>query len=221
MATLRGVAEEWDHFNRAQAFTTTPGHNGWTIKKTGAGTPTHLIASGREAKITLSNTSEAQIVTLYHNDVLNYPLKMLQNISFSAKCAAVDAVTTIVMGLASAQNDTPDSVATHAWFRLEGSASLTNIVAESDDGSTDRDDKATGATLASTWKRFFIDFAEGLADVRFYIDGERVASDVKFDLSAIADGTLVQPYFMLGKASGTGVPSLSITGLRTQFKYAY
>lgn len=220
----RGVIEQVENFNRAQAFTTTPGQNGWTSKDTSsAGTPTYLCITedGGAAKLTLAATSEEEIVTLYHNDVLTLDLANLQRVEMTAKVAGIDSVTTLVFGVADAQNDTEDSVTTNAWFRMQGSASTTAVVVETDDGTTDNDDKATGTTLAATYKKFVIDFTNGLTDIRFFIDGERVAAGTTFSMSAVTAGQNVQPFIQLHKASGTGVPSITIAQIVTQQKYAY
>lgn len=218
---FRKVACYEDNFDRAQVFTTTPGMNGWTIADTSSsGTPTYLCVSGGGAALTLASTSEAENVCLYLNDVLPFDILKVQRMSWLAKVAAVDAATTIVMGLGSARNDTPDTVTTLAWFRMEGSASTSNVVAETDDGVTDNDDKATGTTLAAVFKKFEIDFQNGIGDVRFYIDGERVAQSITFSMSALTSATNVQPIFQIQKGSGTGVPALTIKCLEIQYRVA-
>lgn len=220
----RGTREYEDFFDRAQAFTTTPGQNGWTAADTSsAGTPTYLCVTedGGAAKLTLAATSEAEIVTLYHNDVLAFDVRKIKSMEFIAQVAGIDSVTTLTMGLGSARNDTDDSVATNACFRMQGSTSLTAVVAETDDATTDNDDKATGATLAAVYKKFVISFENGINDVRFFIDGERVAQATTFDMSALTAGLNVQPIFQLQKASGTGVPSVTIAMVKIVYNYAY
>jgi len=224
MTVTRGVITKVENYDRAQAFTTTPGEGGWTIADTSsAGTPTYLCVTedGGAAKLTLAATSEAENVCLYFNDVLPLDVASLHRIEFVAKVAGIDSVTTLVFGLGDARNDTPDTVATNCWFRMEGSVSTSNIVVESDDGATDNDDKSTGQTLSSTYKKFLIDFTNGISDIRFYIDGERVASATTFTLAGITSGQNVQPMIQLQKASGTGVPSITIAQITTQQKYAY
>lgn len=220
----REVVRLVDHFARAQAMTTTPaGDFGWTIKDTSAvGVPTYLCLTddGGAFKATLEATSEAQIVTLYQNDVLPFDLAQLHYIKFVVQVAAIDSVTTFVLGLASAQNDTADSVAINAWFRMQGSVSTANLLVETDDGTTDNDDKATGKTLAAVYKELVIDFTNGLSDVRFYIDGDRVAPGTTFSLAAITAGQNVQIFAQLQKASGTGVPSFTLSSVDVQFKRA-
>ncbi len=224
MTVSRGNRVWSDFFDRAQAFTTTPGQNGWTIADTSsAGTPTYLCITedGGAAKLTLAATSEAENVCLYMNDVLPIDLAQLQWFEIIAQVAGVDSATTIVMGLGSARNDTPDSVAVNSWFRIEGSASTSNLVVESDDGTTDNDDKATGQTLAAVYKSLRIDFQNGLSDIRFFIDGSPVATGTTFSLSAITAGQNVQPMIQIQKASGTGTPSVTIAAVNYQYKYAY
>ncbi len=213
-----------DNFNRAQAFTTTPGQNGWTIADTSsAGTPTYLCITedGGAAKLTIANNDEAEIVTLYTGDVLPYDIRQISNVWWVAKVAGIDAVTTLTLGVGSARNDTDDSVATNAWFRMQGSASTSALVVETDDATTDNNDVATGTTLAAVYKRLLIDFSQGLADVRFYVDGARVASGTTFDMSAVAAGQNVQPIVQLQKASGTGVPSVTIAQFGITYKWSY
>lgn len=219
-----------DYFNRAQAITTTPGFNGWTIKDTSsAGTPTYLVATadGGGVVLTLVSTSEEEIVTLYHNDVLVFDVRTIQFVEMVVKVSGVDAVTTLVMGVASAQNDTEDSVATNAWFRMQGSASTSNLLVETDDATTDNDDKATGTTLSSVLKTLRMDFTNGLSDIRFYVDGERVAlgngataNDGKFNMASLASGLNVQPFIQIHKASGTGTPAVTLKKFHIRYTEA-
>lgn len=210
-----------DRFDRSQVFTTTAGAGGWAIADTSSsGTPTYTTIDGGGAKLTCVSTSEAEILTLYQKDVLPFPLLNIQRMSFLAKVAGIDNVTTLTMGLGSARNDTDDSVTTNAWFRMEGSASLTLVVVETDDNTTDNNDVATTKTLASTWKKFVIDFTNGIADIRFFIDGERVASGTTFSMSAATSTTYVQPIFQVQKASGTGVPSVTIRDIEIEYTTA-
>ncbi len=222
MPPTSGMIRFEDHFNRAQEFSTTPGHNGWTIKKSGTGTPTYatITGDGGEAKITLSNTSEAQIVTFYQKDVLPIDLAKLKRFAWVVKVADVNSVTTIVAGLANAQNDTPDSVGVNCWFKIDGSASTENLVIETDDTVTDDDDNATGVTLGSTYKRLEMDFSNGLSDIRFYVDGQPVGSGT-FSLAGVTAGQNVQPFIQIQKASGTGTPSITIAEVEYDEAYSY
>lgn len=221
---IRETIRKTDHFDRAQAFTTTPaGEFGWTIKDTSSsGTPTYLCATedGGKAVLTIAATSEAEVVTLYQNDVLPFDVRQIQYVKWVAKVSGIDSVTTLVMGIGSAQNDTADSVATNAWFRMEGSASTSLVVCETDDAVTDNDDKATGVSLAAVYKEFCIDFTNGISDVRFYIDGQRVASGTTFSMSGLTAGLNAQLFVQVQKASGTGVPAVEISSCEIQYNRA-
>lgn len=217
-----------DDFLGALTLTTTPQREmGWTVKDSSSGgTPTYTTVDGAatgELALTLDNTNEAQIVTLYQNNILAVGIDNIQSARFRAKVAGIDAVTTLVFGLAGDQHDTPDSVAQNAWFRMEGSASLTAVVVETDDGTTDNNDKATSQSLASTYKDFLIDFSQGKSDVRFYMSDAnghltRVAESTTFDMSAYS-GSL-QVFAQLQKASGTGVPAVTFDLVEINLKRA-
>jgi len=118
----------------------------------------------------------------------------------------------VVWGMAGDHSTTRDNIAQNAWFRCQASGA---VVCESDDGTTDLDDKATGITMAADMYHVFqIDFTS-LANVKFYIDGTQVATTTTFDLSDLGDAEAVlQPYIGLGKASGTGVGCMYLDSVR-------
>lgn len=206
-----------DSFQRAQTFTSTPGMHGWTLHDTSAaGAPTAVIDS-KGATLTFAADAEVEVLNLFQNDVLIFDIDELVYVEMFMEAAAVSANTVAVWGVASARNSTEDSVAAHAWFRLEGS---TTIVTETDDGVTDDDDNSTGgAVISADVKRFLIDFSYGKADVRFYIDGARVSAGNTFDMSGYSGG--LQPYVQLRKASSTDVTSLSCAKFRVKYNKAY
>lgn len=210
-----------DNFNRAQVFSTTPGHNGWTIKDTSSsGSPTYLCATddGGSAVLTLAATNEEEIVTLYQNNVLPYDVRMISQAWWVAKVSGVDSVTTLVAGLGAAQDDTEDNVTVNAWFRMQGSASTSNLLAETDDATTDSDDKSTGTTLASTYKKLLLDFSQGISNVRFFVDGALVRT---LSMASLAAGQNVQPFIQLHKASGTGTPAVTVAQFGITYQKSY
>lgn len=195
------VIEFVDFFDRPQVYTTTGGVNGWAIKDTSAaGSPTYLNVNGGGAKLTLAATNEVEVVTLYFADLLMMTIGELQTVEFLIAQNLVDADATLTFGVASAQNDTTDSITTNAWFKLAGSAA---VVVETDDNVVDNDDVATGVSLTSnTVKRFMIDFTFGRTDIRFYIDGDRVAKGTTFNMNSAANNN-VQPFIQLQKGANT------------------
>ncbi len=220
--TTRRVIHKVDNFDKAMALSTTPqGEFGWTIKDTSsAGTPTYLTVSGRGLVLTCDNTSEAQVVTAYTNDVLPFLLNRVQWFEFLASVTGVDAVTTLVMGLGAAQNDTASSVAQYVWARMNGATSTSAVVIGTKDGTTTNAAVSSGVTLSSTLKRFTFDFQKGLADVRVYVDGERVGAGTTLDMSAIGATQCLQPFVQLQKASGTGIPAVTIKRFAIQYSTA-
>ena len=225
MTIVRATKKFIDNFDRDIAFSAGTANGYWTIKDTSsAGAPTYTTVTTEDGgclKLLLANTSEAEVVTLYHTDKLFYDLAYLQHVWWIVKVAGVDSVTTLVAGVGSAQNDDTDAIVTNAWFKLTGPGSTTALVVETDDGTVDNDDVATGQTLAAVYKKLHLDFTYGLSDVRFMCDGQRVAAGTTFNMSALTAGLNVQPFLQIAKASGTGVPSVSIAQFGIQYQYAY
>lgn len=218
MAGIQDFQEFCDDFNGAVAAfpTSADPATPWLVDDTSsAGAPTYTRGTSA-ATLTLASTSEVENVCLHFGDALDFDIDDLISIEFRAKVTAtLDSATTIVMGLGSARNDDPDAVTANAYFKLAGSNA---VVCESDDGTTDNDDKATGVSLAATYKRFVISFAAGTSDVRFYIDGARVASSVTFDMSGYTSG--LQPIFQIQKTADTNTDALTIDYVKVLAKRA-
>jgi hypothetical protein len=124
----------------------------------------------------------------------------------------------LCFGVGSARNDTADSVAANAWFRMEGANSTSLVYVETDDGTRDNDDVSSGTTLGTTYKEFVIDFTGGKKDVKFYIDGRQVAIGTTFDMSGYSSG--LQPIIQLQKAANTNVDSVVVDYVKITCKRA-
>lgn len=201
-----------------------PDSGNWVKRITGAAPPT-ATKSGGAAVLALTADSQVQIVGIDHGDNLCFDIDDLERIEFFAKLSSAfgsNPDVQIVMGMASAYNATMNSVAANAWFHLNGSSS---IVCETDDGTNDNDDIATGLTLGTAWKRFAIDFKTGIQTrdgaaskggkgaVQFYCGDAnqkliQVCKTQLFDMSNYSSG--LQPYFQILKASGTNTGTLQI-----------
>jgi hypothetical protein len=196
------------------------------------GTPTVRSGSGGAMELTLDSTNEAQSAGLYMGNILPYDIDDLIRVTALAKVTALlNAVCTAVIGVASAQNATPDSVAEHAWFRLQGSNAL---LVETDDGTSDNDDVATGFSLSTTYRRLQIDFASGLktvgppsaskggkAQVLFSVSDDMgslrpVARSTSFDMSAYAGN--LQLIAQLQKTANAAVATLSILEFEVEYR---
>lgn len=179
----------------------------WLVADTSAaGTPTY-VRNASNAVLTLASTSEVENVCLYHGDALSFDIDDLFTAEFRVKVSGCTSGTSIVWGVGSARNDTTDSVAANAWFKMVGADSTTAVVVETDDGTTDLDDKATGVTLATTYKRFAINF-RNKNDVKFFIDGVRVATSTTFDMSGYTSG--LQPIIQIQKTSSANTDAVTV-----------
>lgn len=181
----------------------------WKSTVTGAAPPTTAVATagnGGELVHTLTSAAQIQILTTDFNDVLSFALDRLISAEFRVKCSdAFAEAVSLGFGLQTARNNDLDSTTRHAQFRLKGNNS---VLAETDDNVIDLSAIATGQSLSTAYKRFFIDFSGGLSNVRFYVDGVRVAAATTFDMSN-ATGS-VQPFLQLQKTSNaaTGTATL-------------
>jgi len=168
-----------------------------------------IVANKDQFLLHLHATSEAEDAVLYFEDELSFDVG--NGLIFEAAVdMAVSPGTGVaaVFGMAGPHNLDKDTIANHAWFRFQ--ANLTGLV-ESDDTTNNNDDIATGLTaVAGTRDIYRIDFTT-LADVKFYVNGARVAAGTTFDMSNLsAAEQQMQPYFSLDKASGTGLGDMNI-----------
>jgi len=213
MAGYQNFIEFYDDFLGSRTVTAT-GAEGVVWEGTYTGTTPTTVIGGANGLLTLAHSSatEVQNVCVAFEDNLNFDIDLLQYAEFGVVMgqAALDATSQFAFGMASARNDAIDSIAAHASFRVIGPTSTTALVVEtdSDTNGVDNDDVATGTTLINVQKKFRISFTHGTADVRFYVDDNRVAAGTTFDMSNYASG--LQPYFQLSKASDNNTDAASI-----------
>lgn len=173
-----------------------------------AGSPTVARVSGAGGifRLRADSQDEAQALGLNLGDVL--VLDPTQGPVFECRLAVHGTLTgdeRAVWGLAAARNATLDSVAKHAWFRVEGVS--TSLLWETDDATTDDNDNDTGEDYtADTYNVYKIDMTD-LSNVRFMIDGAEVATA---DLSTLAATDLLQPFIEYQKDGGADTNGLEI-----------
>jgi hypothetical protein len=174
----------------------------WVYAITGAAPPTAQRNNDRKV-LTLTSASQIQILGGGHGDALAFDIDDVQRVVMRARIGAstFTSGSILVFGLGSARNDTADSVTAHAWFRMEGANSTSLVYVETDDDVRDNNDVSTGVALGTTYKEFVIDFTGGKQDVKFLIDGVRVAKETTFDMSGYSAG--LQPIVQLQKAANT------------------
>jgi hypothetical protein len=160
--------------------------------------------------MTLNNDSAIVNICNHFGDALDFDIDDIQTVEMRVRIGAATFTSgsILVFGVGSARDDTPDSVAAHAWFRMEGARSTTILDVETDDGVRDVSDVSTGVALGTTFKRFVIDFTGGKSNVKFYIDGQRVAPSQTFDMSGYSSG--LQPIIQLQKTANGNVDSVIV-----------
>lgn len=212
----------FEDFIGTTVISATVGPNGLRIKDTStAGSPTLAVkqeVSGGVFEMAFDNTNEAQVLTLYSGDnqVVDYSKKPVFKCRMKIPVAPL-STDFLVWGLATAQNDTEDSVATNAWFRIEGANLAVKL--ETDDGTTDTDDKDPSLTLtADTWYDFLIDLAN-TSNVKFYYRNSNTPSNGTAWTSLTVPGTTfsiaanttnLQPFLQLRKTGGTGTTGIQM-----------
>lgn len=191
---------------------------------TTSGTPTAVGLNGGGLRLSLASNNEIENICVYMGDKLPFDIDEIISAEFIVKTvAALDAGTSIAFGLASARNNTVESITAHASFKCSGN---NNVVVSTDDNDNDNTDIATGLTLGATWKRFRMDFASRnttieppsislgrKSNVEFYGANDngslrRVASGTRFDMSNYTSG--LQPYFQLQKTATTAVDTFDV-----------
>lgn len=204
----------------------------WTKAITGAAPPTVGVVSGGAAALALTADVQIQNACLYMGDVLPYDIDDLIRVEFIAKVSqTLDAATSLAFGLASARNDAIDSIAQAALFRAIGSNA---VVFETDDGTNEQDDDATGETITTSYKRFAIDFATGVhtqappalsvggkANIMPYIGNSngslrRVCQNTLHSMAAYSGN--LQLFAQIQKTSADDTGTLSIMEVEVEYK---
>lgn len=178
-----------------------------------AGSPTGGIIADEPngvVELTCDNTSEAQVIGVSWNDQRMIP--GTKRPYFFCRFYVNTMPSTaqrIVIGLASDYNATFDSTTINTWFRLEASADL---LVEADDNTTNTDDQDTAFDIVvDTWYTCAID-CRANGDIVYLLgdsDGGNMRQ-VKKLTGITLPSTALQPFIMVQKDSGTGVPSLYV-----------
>lgn len=182
--------------------------NLFTLRDTGGGTEALVEdAPNGVVALALDATSEAQLAGIDWND--KRTLVLNQGLNFEARFRFSVVPTTgaiACIGLCGDHNATADTVAESIWFRADATGAVT---VETDDVTNEQTKVATGTTLTtSDWIVARIDCSV-TTDVKFYINGARVAGSTTFNMSAVPTLAL-QPVARINKASGTGVGTIQV-----------
>lgn len=168
--------------------------------------------------LTCDDTSEAQLLVLTQNDVLNLSASKIQKARFIVSEATLSTNGVVMFGLTGNHNSTYTSVSPQVAFIAAGGLT---VKVRTNDGTHDSTAITTTAALSTSFQTFEIDFTNGLSDVRFYVlnaSGQRtrLAPTTTFDASAIT-GSL-QVYLRCHKASSTETPILNVDLVEVEYK---
>ena len=178
----------------------------WSILEVSAGgTPTEaIVANSSNGQFLLHSdtTNEDQDVVLYQPTSKTFDVG--NGLIFEARinmAVAPGVGVRAVAGMCGPHSLIKDNAAVAAWFSW--AASMSTAV-ETDDTTNDTAATAVATAVAGTYNIYRIDFTT-LANVKFFIDGVRVATGTTFDMSNLTAGEQqMQPYFSLDK-TGAGV----------------
>lgn len=218
MAGLQDFAPYFDDFIGTSATfpTSADPATPWLVADTSAaGTPTYVRNAGN-AVLTLVSTNEIENVCLYHGDALSFDIDDILSFECRLRVTGCTSGTSISWGLASARNDDPTAMTALALFRMVGATSTTAVTVETDDNVLDIAPVTSGQTQSTTFKRYLIDFAGGKSNVKFFIDGNRVASSTTFNMSNYSAG--LQPFFQIQKTATTNVDAVTIDYVAIDWK---
>lgn len=186
----------------------------WAKKIVGAAPPTVAgVANDTNGTVacTLTSASQKQDAALYAGDQLCF--SVLQGLVFEARVKLSVLPTGVgqaSIGVVGAWADGHDAITYSAFFTARASGLL---YCDTDDNVTDND-VTSGVTLTTAdWAILRIDCVDPL-DIKFYINGARVAAATTFGWTASAANSKVQPFVAMYKASGTGVGTLTVDYVR-------
>jgi hypothetical protein len=189
-----------------------------------AGTPVVKGVNAGGLRMLFDNTNEVQNVCVYMGDVLPFTITDIIRVWFICRSvAALTAANSVAFGVASARNDTITSLTACALFRLIND---NNVVIRTADGTTTKNSISTGLTLKGTYKRFEMNFAQGVttleppstslgrsSNIQFYGDNDngslrRVASGTRFDMTAYTSG--LQLFMQFQKTASTNTDNFDV-----------
>jgi len=206
MAGIQNFATFTDDFFGGGLMAASGQGSPWVVTNTGSSTttfPADTAGTNGRVLLTMDATSEVQNECLDFGNKLNFDIDLIQYVEIGAVMgqATFTSANQLVFGMAGARADDPTAIAQHAFFRLLGATSTTELYVMTDDGTTDVSPTDTGTTFINVYKKFRISFTHGKSDVRFFVDDNRVCAGTTFDMSAYSGG--LQPYFQIQKTTGT------------------
>jgi hypothetical protein len=188
--------------------------NIWTARDTNGATEAVVAdAPNGVLGLTLASTNEIELAGVDWGD--QRTLVLNQGLIFESRFRLQTLPTGLVVacvGLCGDFNAAVNTVAESIWFRADGSGAVT---VETDDTVHETSLISTGITLTTAdWIVAQIDCSD-ITSVKFYINGNRVASATTFNMSQVA-ALALQPVARIGKeAAAATVGTLEVDYIRT------
>ena len=180
-----------------------------TEKSTNSATLAAITGIGGGLLASLTSDSEAQAAGVETAKVIDASSDCV----FQSKIIVSTALTSgsqVVVGLIDATPAGAVANKAGAMFTIDSDLVLD---VSTDDDTTDNDPATTGKTLVvDTEYRLGIDLRD-TSDVKFYLDGQRLNADTKYDMSAISSSNLMIATAQIDKASGTSTGAIKIKQL--------
>lgn len=186
----------------------------WSKKIVGAAPPTVAkVADGINGYVACALTadSQKQDAALHMNDELMFSIAQGAIFEARIKLSVLPsgAASKANFGLWGAWGD--GGSAYRVGFTAESGTGL--VTCESDDAVTDTSASSGVTVTTAQWKIYRIDCTTQ-TDIKFYIDGARVAGGTTFANAASAANSKCQPHIGMYKASGTTVGTIQVDYVR-------
>ena len=180
----------------------------WSKKIVGAAPPTVAkTADGVNGFVlnSLTSADQKQDAALHMNDELMFSIAQGAIFETRLSLTTLPTLNSVAsFGLWGAWGD--GGSAYRVGFEVPAGGVVT---CESDDNATDTAAATSTTLVAGTYYIFRID-CTSQSNIKFYIDGARVASATTFNNAASASNSKCQPHLGLYKASGAGLGVMSI-----------
>ena len=207
--------------------------DGDTGEFTAATNGTGAVDLSGQGPVVLSIAASADRSYLHFGDNLVFPIDDLIRVSYLYKVSSWNANAELLLGVASAFNADPDAIVDGCWIKILGATAA--VVVETDDGTTNTDDLATGVTVTEdVWNKVVFDFHSGIQSISppskskggkasigvihsnslGYMD--HLDFSQHLDMSAYSGN--LQLLFGGRQLSGSGTTTLSVQEIQVEFK---
>ena len=192
--------------------TTVSSGSNWCAKivKSAGNVTVGAVANGQTGQVALVTdaTNEKQDAVLYCFDQRAYTVNIGLVYETRIQLGTIPTTgTKAVFGIAAAWADGQNNIAQYLRFAVNGNGTL---LCETQDGTTQLS-VSSGVTIGtnSEWHVLRID-ASDVTSIKFFIDGNPVATSTTFPFAATGANAQVQPYASVYKVSGTSVGTVNL-----------